>query len=65
MTTRTPLEWYELYTRLRAVADDRQEEKGRRQRALAIIETIPRQYRVPPKPSWAADSDGMGLEGII
>lgn len=63
MNTRTAAEWQELYRRLRAVADDREEEKDRRQRALAIIETIPKEHRIAPKPEWAtafeADFDGI------
>jgi hypothetical protein len=46
MMARSHEEWRELYRNLKAVADDPEEEYGRRQRALAIIETIPREYRI-------------------
>lgn len=60
MLERTEAEWRELYRRLRLVADDPEEERSRRQRALAIIETIPKEYRFPPGDPFAIDYD-MGI----
>jgi hypothetical protein len=62
---RTASEWQELYRRLRGVADDPEEEYVRRQRALAIIETIPREYRhAEQKPAWITEYN-PDFEGII
>jgi hypothetical protein len=63
VTARTPAQWQELYRRLKGVADDPEEEMVRRQRALAIIETIPREYRhMEPRNEWLFEPD---IEGII
>jgi hypothetical protein len=48
---RTEAEWRELAKRLKEIANDRNEGRERRQRALAILESIPREYRTPaPRP---------------
>lgn len=50
MPERTEAEWRDLARRLKEVANDPEEEKVRRQRALAILETIPKEFRFPRQP---------------
>lgn len=57
MPERTEAEWRDLARRLREVADDPEEEKVRRQRALAIIETIPKEFRVERRPPTVREDD--------
>lgn len=45
MTQHTRSEWIELWHRLNAIATDPDEERDRRQRAMAIMETVPREFR--------------------
>lgn len=60
MHERTETEWRELARRLREIADDPEEEKDRRQRALAIIETIPKEFQVPRRSTTSEHEVELG-----
>jgi hypothetical protein len=64
VSPRTEAEWRELAKRLKEIANDRDEERVRRQRALAILESIPREYRSPAPREPLVDFD-MPLDGQI
>lgn len=59
MKQRTEAEWRELVARLTAIAKDREEERSRRQRALAILETVPEQYKRPLSEEEYYGADGQ------